>query len=425
MDAQNFHSTEQTHSDRARSRAASAGATTTSDPARVLIMVENLPVPYDRRVWQEATTLARHGHTVSVISPATGAYNALFERLEDVNIYRYPMLIEGRTYIQLMLEYAVSFVSFLWLSLKVAVAGPGFDVVIICNPPDIYWPINALWRLLGKKIIFDHHDLTPEVFIAKFSHDRHPILPVLRFNEYMTFKVAHKVISTNESYREVALARGGKAAEDIVVVRNAPAAGRFRRMPPDPAWKSGAKSLIVYLGEIGEQDGVDVLIRTVRRLRDGLGVNAVHCLILGGGPALEKIKRYAKEQRVASAVTFMGRVDNNVISSVLSSADVAVDPNPYSVHADKSTATKIMEYMFFSLPIVAFDLTETRRSAADSALYAAKGNEEEFAELIIQLLQDRRRRQELGNAGAVRLERELSWSRSAERLVALIDRTSR
>ncbi|WP_114394843.1 glycosyltransferase family 4 protein [Oleisolibacter albus] len=390
----------------------------------ILIYVENQPVPYDRRVWQHATTLQRAGHAVSVISPAARQWTKPYEELEGVAIHRYSQGIEGEGVAGLLLEYLVSFFSLLWLSLVVAVRGRGFDVLVLCNPPEIYWPIAGVWRLLGKTIVFDHHDLSPEMYTAKFNKASGGFLTLLRFMEKMTFAVAHKVISTNESYAAVALGRGGKAAADVVVVRNAPDPSRFEILPPDPGLRRGARHLLAFLGEIGEQDGVDVLLRSLRRIRDRMGPGAVHCVLMGGGPAYERIRRMADTDGVADLITFTGRVGNDTISRVLSSADLAVDPNPYTPYADKSTATKIMEYMHFGLPIVAFDLTETRRSAGDGAHYVPHGGSPAdeaaaFADAIIDLLRDEPRRRAIGGAGKDRLERDLAWRHSRDRLLAL------
>lgn len=385
----------------------------------ILIYVENQPVPYDRRVWQHATTLQRAGHQVSVVSPAARQWTKPYEELEGVAIHRYRQGVEGEGVAGLLLEYLVSFVSLFWLSLVVAVRGRGFKVLVLCNPPEIYWPIAAFWRALGRTVVFDHHDLSPEMYTAKFNKQSGGFLTLLRFMERMTFRVAHKVISTNESYAEIARGRGRKTAEDVVVVRNAPDPSRFSILPPDRSLAKGARHMVAFLGEIGEQDGVDVLVRSLRRVRERLGENAVHCVLMGGGPAFERIKRYADQEGVADLITFTGRVNNDTISAVLSSADLAVDPNPYTPYADKSTATKIMEYMHFGLPILAFDLTETRRSAGEGAHYVPHGDERAFADAIVDLLEDEGRRSALGRYGQERLERDIAWRHSRDRLLTL------
>jgi glycosyltransferase involved in cell wall biosynthesis len=386
----------------------------------ILLVVENLPVPYDRRVWQEALALRAADFEVSVISPATPLHPRLSEELEGIHIHRYPILVEGKGYPGLIVEYLWSFLCIFFLTLYVA-ARRGFKIIMIANPPDIFFPIIAFWRLLGKKTVFDHHDLTPELFSTKFRLDRSIILTFFYFAERRMLRIVHKVISTNQSYREIAMRRGSRSSDDVVVVRNAPSASRFSVRGPEPDLRKSARFLIAFLGEIGEQDGVDIFIRAIKRLRGLLGPDSVHAVLLGGGPHFERIVAYTQEQGVADAVTFTGRADNDLICRVLSSADLAVDPCPDSPHARVSTATKIMEYMFFSLPIVAFDLLETRRSGADAMCYARIGDEAHFADLMLELLRDEPRRKALGNSARVRLDTALSWRVSSRSLVAVID----
>lgn len=387
---------------------------------RVLLVVENLPVPYDRRVWQEALALKAAGYRVSVISPATKAFPKLSERLEGVDIYRYPMMIEGKRHLGLIVEYLWSFVCiFLW-TIFVS-ARRGFDAIMIANPPEIFFPIIWMWRLLGKKTVFDHHDLTPELFKTKFQVERSMILSFFYFAERRMLRVVHKVISTNESYKAIAMRRGQRRSEDVIVVRNSPDPARFSVRPPEPALRKSARFLVAFLGEIGQQDGVDLLIRSIKTIRSELGPDAVHYVFMGAGPHFDKIVAYAHEQGVADSITFTGRADNPTICRVLSSADLAVDPCPGSPHASVSTATKIMEYMFFSLPIVAFDLLETHRSGEQAVCYARVGDEADFARRIIGLLNDRERRLALGKAARSRLDSALSWRVSTRNLVAVIE----
>lgn len=389
-------------------------------PRRVLLVVENLPVPYDRRVWQEALALRAAGFEVSVLSPATPMHPRLHELLEGVRIYRYPILVEGRGYLGLIVEYLWSFFCIFFGTLYISLRR-GFSVIIIANPPDIFFPMMAFWRALGKKTVFDHHDLTPELFATKFRRTRSIILTFFYFAERRMLRIVHKVISTNESYKEIAMRRGSRKSEDVVIVRNAPSAARFSVRVAEPALRRSARFLIAFLGEIGEQDGVDILIRAIKSLRATLGPDSVHAVLMGGGPHFDKIVAYAHEQGVADAITFTGRADNDTICRVLSSADLAVDPCPDSPHARVSTATKIMEYMFFSLPIVAFDLLETRRSGADAMRYARIGDEAHFCSQLIELLRDEPRRKALGNLGRLRLDMALSWRVSSRNLVSLIE----
>jgi len=396
---------------------ASAPSTTTKS---VLLVVENLPVPYDRRVWQQALALKAANYQVSVVSPATQHHPKLAEHLEGIHVYRYPMLIEGKGYLGLIAEYVWSFICIFFWTLFVSVRR-GFKVIMMANPPDIYFPIVWMWRLLGKKTVFDHHDLTPELFATKFNLNRSVVLSFFYFAERRMLRAVHKVVSTNESYKAIGMQRGRRSDEDVVVVRNAPDPARFSLRPPDPALRKSAKYMIAFLGEIGQQDGVDVLIRAISVINTQLGSNAVQYVLMGAGPHYDNIVAYAKSCGVSDQITFTGRADNDMICRVLSTADLAVDPCPDSPHANVSTATKIMEYMFFSLPVVAFDLLETRRSGDESICYARRSDEAHFSQLLVELLRDEARRRVLGRAARRRLETALSWRVSTRKLITLMD----
>lgn len=383
-------------------------------------MVENLPVPYDRRVWQQALALKTANYEVSVISPATPKYPKLAEHLEGIHVYRYPMLIEGKGYVGLIVEYVWSFVCIFFWTLFVSMRR-GFKAIMMANPPDIYFPIMWMWRLLGKSTVFDHHDLTPELFATKFNLERSIVLSFFYFAERRMLRAVHKVVSTNESYKAIAMRRGARTAEDVVVVRNAPDPARFSIRAPEPALRKSAKYLVAFLGEIGQQDGVDVLIRAIGTINAELGSDAVHYVLMGAGPHYDNIVAYAKLCGVSEQITFTGRADNDTICRVLSSADLAVDPCPYSPHANVSTATKIMEYMFFSLPIIAFDLLETRRSGEDAIRYARLGDEAHFSRLIVDLLRSEPQRLALGRAARIRLDSVLSWRVSSRHLITLME----
>jgi glycosyltransferase involved in cell wall biosynthesis len=393
-----------------------------TDPGskKVLLVVENLPVPYDRRVWQEALALKSAGFQVSVISPATKMHPKLGECLEGIYVYRYPMMIEGKGHVGLVLEYLWSFVCIFFWTIFVAVRR-GFKIIMIANPPDIFFPIIWMWRLFGKKTVFDHHDLTPELFATKFHLDRSIVLSFFYFAERQMLRAVHKIISTNESYKAVAMRRGKRQSDDVVVVRNSPDPARFSMRPSDPQLRKSAKYLVAFLGEVGEQDGVEILIHAIKQIKETLGPNVVHFVLMGGGPHFDSIVLYARDQGVLEDITFTGRADNDTICRVLSSADLAVDPCPNSPHANVSTATKIMEYMYFGLPIVAFDLLETRRSGSDAVCYARIDDEAHFATLIIDLLRDESRRRRLGEAAKVRLETVLSWRVSSQSLIGLMN----
>ena len=281
-----------------------------SDQPRVLIIVQNLPVPFDRRVWLEATTLTEAGYSVSVICPKAKGFNAGFEELEGVHIYRYPLPIDAHSPAGFIAEFVWCFLCTFVMSLRIALFGRGFDIIHVCNPPETYWPMLYLYKLFGRRIIFDHHDLSPEMYAVKFEKDSGFVYRALLFMERMTFRVADVVIATNDSHKQIAIERGGKHPDDVFVVRSGPDLTRFKRYPPDPSWKKGKRYLLAYLGEICKQDGVDHLVRALKTLRVEYGRNDVHCVFIGGGPHQPAIKAYADELGVGDISTFTGRVSD-------------------------------------------------------------------------------------------------------------------
>lgn len=392
---------------------------------RVLIIVQNLPVPFDRRVWLEATSLTREGYAVSVICPKAKGYNGSFERLEGVDIYRYALPIDAQGALGFVIEFAWCFLRSFMISIRVATMGRGFDVIHACNPPETFWLLGWFWRPFGKRFLFDHHDLSPEMYAAKFGTASGPMYRGLLFLERMTFRTADIVITTNESHKRIALQRGGVAPENVFIVRSGPDLDRFKTYDPDPSWRKGKTFLLTYLGEMCKQDGVDHLVRVVKRLRDDLDRKDFHAVFVGGGPEQPMIKAYADEIGVGDCCTFTGRVSDEDLCRILSSADIAVDPDPKSDWSDKSTMNKIMEYMFFGLPIVAYDLTEHRVSAQDAAVYAEPNSEPALAQAINALLDDPERRQAMSDYGAQRVRENLVWQHSVPPLLAAYDRIFR
>jgi glycosyltransferase involved in cell wall biosynthesis len=395
----------------------SAGSIVAERGIRVLIVVQNLPVPFDRRVWLEATTLARAGYRVTVICPQARGFTAARETIEDIEIYRYPLPIDAQGALGFVAEFLWCFCLTALLTLRVALRGRGFDILHVCNPPEIYWPLGWFWRLFGKRFIFDHHDLSPEMFAAKFDRDGGMLHRGLLFLERRTFMVADAVITTNDSHKEIALARGSKRPGEVFVVRSGPDLARFRVFDPDPEWRRGKRHLIVYLGEICKQDGVDHLIRAVRYLRDDLARDDFHCVLVGGGPHQPAIVRYAAEIGVADHCTFTGRVSDEELCRILSSATIAVDPDPKTPWSDRSTMNKVIEYMYFALPIVSYDLHETRVSAGDAALFVTANSEPALAVGIHELLGDAARRGLMGRIGAARVREALAWEYSVRPLL--------
>jgi glycosyltransferase involved in cell wall biosynthesis len=390
---------------------------------RVLIVVQNLPVPFDRRVWLEATTLAKHGYRVSVICPKMRGFNAGRETLEDIEIHRYPLPIDAQGKLGFVAEFLWCFLATALLSLKVQVWGRGFDVLHVCNPPETYWPLAWFWRAFGKRFIFDHHDLSPEMFAVKFERpatreEGGTLFKALLFLERMTFRAAQIVITTNESHKRIAVERGGKRPEDVFIVRSGPDLSRFKVYEPDVKWRQGKPFLIAYLGEICKQDGVDHLVRAVKILRDDLKRSDVHCIFMGGGPHQKAIADYAVEMGVQEMCSFTGRVSDEDLCRVLSTADIGVDPDPKNAWSDQSTMNKVIEYMFFGLPVLSYDLHETRVSAGEAGLFVTANDERALAEGIVALLDDPARRKQLGDAGYARVREVLAWNYSVAPLLA-------
>jgi glycosyltransferase involved in cell wall biosynthesis len=386
-------------------------------PARILIIVQNLPVPLDRRVWLEATALTEAGYRVSVICPKFPGYEKSHETLNGIDIHRYPLPISGNGPLGFVLEFAWCFLLTSIVSFKVAIAGWGFDAIHACNPPDTFWLLARLWKVFGKPFLFDHHDLSPEMYAAKFEKRSRLAYSGLLFLERMTFATADVAIATNESHRDVAVVRGGMPPEKVYVVRSGPNLTSLKRFPPDPEWSRGKRHLLVYLGEMCKQDGVDHLIRSVKILRDDMGRQDFHCVFVGGGPHQRAMRAYAEEIGVAGISTFTGRVSDELLCRILSSAHVAVDPDPKNDWSDQSTMNKIMEYMYFGLPIVAFDLVETRRSAQEAASYAVPNLDHDLSRCILELLDDEPRRRQMGEFGVRRVHQELAWEYSVPALL--------
>ncbi|MDE2586590.1 MAG: glycosyltransferase family 4 protein, partial [Betaproteobacteria bacterium] len=273
---------------------------------RVLILVENLPSPFDRRVWQEATTLYGAGYEVSIICPTGKGYEARYEVLEGIHIHRYPLPIEAAGALGYALEYALALAWTLWLTGRVLFTR-GFDVIHACNPPDLFFLIGGLAKLLGKKFIFDHHDLNPELYEAKFGR-RDFFYRLMLGLERLTFRTADLSIATNESYRRIAMVRGGMVPERTFVVRSGPSLERMKILPPTPTLKHGRDYLVGYVGVMGKQEGIDLLLQAVRHIVKEQGRQDVHFGLVGGGTSLAAMQQLATDLGVGDYVTFTGRV---------------------------------------------------------------------------------------------------------------------
>ena len=382
----------------------------------VLILVENLPVPFDRRVWQEALALRAAGYTVSVICPRAPGYDSGYEVIEGVHIHRYRPAPEAATPVGYVREYGKALLATFVLTWRVLLTR-GFDVIHACNPPDLFFLIGAFYKLFGKKFIFDHHDIGPELYEAKFGR-RDGLYRLLVLLEYLTFRTADVSLATNGSYREIAIERGRMAPSRVFIVRSGPSLDRMRIMPPDVRLRHGRQFLVGYVGVMGDQEGVDGLLDAVRHIVHDMGRTDVHFALVGGGTSLDEMKALAVRLGVADYVTFAGRVPDELMLRVLNTADVCVNPDRANAMNDKSTMNKIMEYMALGKPIVQFDLAEGRYSAQNASLYAQPGDTRDFAEKVMALVDDPEKRRLMGEFGRRRVLEQLEWRRQIPPLLA-------
>jgi len=386
---------------------------------RVLILVENLPSPFDRRVWQEAGALRDAGYTVSIICPTGRGCEAKFEAIDGIDIWRYDLPTEGAGAAGYLVEYSVALFWTFVLSVRVLL-GKGFDVVHACNPPDLFFLIGGFYKLFGKKFLFDHHDANPELYVAKFGR-KDFFYRLMLLLERWTFQTADVSIATNNSYRRIAIERGGMAPERVFVVRSGPSLERLKIQPPVPALKRGRKHLVGYVGVMGRQEGIDYLLHAVSYIVHGLGRRDIQFGLVGGGTSLEEMKALAAELHIADYVTFTGRVPDAELLAMLNTADVCVNPDVATEMNDISTMNKVMEYMALAKPIVQFDLAEGRHSAQGASLYAARNDPLDMGTKIVELLDDPARRKTMGELGRRRVMEELEWQHEVPKLLAAYD----
>ncbi|MDR6975084.1 glycosyltransferase involved in cell wall biosynthesis [Streptomyces sp. 3330] len=381
---------------------------------RALILVENLSVPFDRRVWQECTTLRDAGWTVHVICPQGSKRDTEPEvEIDGVRIHRYPLRAATGGPAGYLREYG----SALWHTVRLARKVGPVDVVHACNPPDLLF-LPALWlKRHGARFVFDQHDLVPELYLSRFDRGEDLLYRAVCALERRTYRAADVVLATNESYRDVAVRRGGQRPEDVFVVRSAPDIDRFHPVPAEPELKRGKPHLLCYLGVMGPQDGVDYALRALAKLRDKLGRTDWHAVFVGAGDTFDAMVELSRRLGLADQVEFTGRVPDADLVRYLSTADVCLSPDPHNPLNDVSTMNKVLEYMVMGRPIVSFDLREARVSAGDAALYASANDEVEFAELIALLLDDPEQRARMGKIGQERISGPLSWRNSQRALL--------
>jgi glycosyltransferase involved in cell wall biosynthesis len=386
----------------------------------VLIIAENLPVPFDTRVWKEASSLQKAGYEVSILCPRGKGYMRGHEVIDGIHIYRHPMPREGNTPLGYVYEYGCAlFWEFLYswfIYLR-----HGFRVIQGCNPPDDIFLIALPFKLFGVKYIFDHHDASPELYFSKYG-ERGFFYKTQVWLENLTYRTSDVVMATNSSYRDLALTRGGIAPEDVFIVRNGPDLKTFKAVSPNPALKRGKRFLIGYVGTMSIQEGLDILIEVAAHVKN-LGRNDIQFTCVGGGPGLTGLRKMTKDRGLEDVLNFTGRVPDEELLEILSTADVCVNPDKPCQMNDISTMIKIMEYMALGKPIVQFDLKEGKFSAGEASLYSDNCNQvADFAAKVLWLLDHPEERAKMGEFGRKRVAEELVWDYSVPNLLSAYQR---
>ncbi|WP_119273288.1 glycosyltransferase family 4 protein [Taklimakanibacter deserti] len=385
-------------------------------PPRCVIIVENLPVPFDRRVWQEANALKDGGWEVSVICPKNEQHPLAFEEINGIAIYRHALPVEARGKLGFLIEYASALFHEARLLMKIAFA-KGFDVVQGCNPPDLIFLVAAPYKLFGKKFVFDHHDLCPELYAAKY--DRHDFFHrLLLLAEKCTFKLADRVISANDTYRDIAITRGGRTPDSVTTVYSVPDRQKLRRVAPDAKLRAGATVVLGYIGIIADQDGVDHLVRLMHHAVHEHGRQGIRAVIVGDGPALASVKQLARSLSVAEHITFTGYLRGEALLSAISTFDIGIIPDPVNEYNDKISMNKVFEYSALAIPSVSYDLSETRRLLGQAGTFAKGAQPADLAEAALPLIDDAALRRELGARAGRLAEEKFNWDSEARKYVA-------
>jgi glycosyltransferase involved in cell wall biosynthesis len=397
--------------------------------ARILIIVQNLPVPLDRRVWLECQALTAAGYQVSVICPK-GPGDPRYHVVDGVHLYKYAPPLAACGAVGYLFEFVYCWLRTALLSLRV-LRRNGFDVIQACNPPDTYWLLARLYKPFGKKFVYDQHDLNPEVFRSRFGEPKRTFAKLqyrlLLWLERRTFLTADRVISTNESYRRIAVERGAVPIERTTVVRSGPCTARMRPIDGVPDLREGRSYLLVYLGIMNPQDGVDLVVRVMDVLVNVWQRDDVHAALLGFGDSFDELVELTHQLGLEDHITFTGRVGPSEIARYLSSAHIGLSPDPLSPLNDVSTMNKTMEYMSFALPVVSFDLVETRVSGSDAVHYLPATDVvddrviEDYAGAVVKLLDDPRRRADMALSGRRRAEAVLDWAPQRRAYLSVFD----
>lgn len=387
-----------------------------------VIVVENLPVPMDRRVWQEALALRQAGWTVSVICPTNERNPETYEELDGIAIYRHPLPLEARGRFAFLFEYAAALFHEFRLLWRVW-RERGFTVIQACNPPDLIFLVVLPFKLMGKLFVFDHHDVCPELFEAKFNR-RGIVHRALLWAEKLTFMAADMVISANDTYRDLALSRGGKAPGDVVTVYSIPDKSRIYRLPPDPSLRRGRRFVLGYVGVIGDQDGVDHLVMVLDHLIRDYGLRDFHAVVVGDGPALASARELAASRGLSDYVTFTGYLNGKDLLRQINTFDIGIIPDPVNAYNDKISMNKVFEYSALGIPSVAYPLTETRRLLGRAGVYAQGETPADLARACATLMQDETLRTRCADEAARLAQHAFSWTREAGKYVAAYERLS-
>jgi glycosyltransferase involved in cell wall biosynthesis len=383
---------------------------------RVLMLLGNNPYPADVRVRLEAITLVRAGYDVSVLCPRSPRQERR-ERIDGVEVYRYRSPVQPRGALGYATEYGTATIAALAFAVRKLLKG-GFDVLHAHNPPDTFSLVGTLFKPFGKRFVYDHHDLAPEMYDARFGSGANPFVRrILLLFEKLSYRVADHVISTNESYREIAITRGRVKPEDITIVRNGPDLSTAFSAAPDPDLRARASTILAYVGNMARQDGIDHLLRALRHLVYDLGEASTLCVLIGRGDAQDELRRLADELDLTDHVWFTGFIPRADLLRYVTTADICVDPDPSNPFNDRSSMIKMSEYMALGKPIVAFDLPEHRFTAERAAAYAKPNDDRDFARVIAELSHDPERRAEMGRYGRRRVEETLAWQHSVPRLL--------
>ncbi len=386
---------------------------------RVLLIVENEAVPFDRRMWNIACALRDFGADVSVICPMAGPDSEKDVVLEGIAIYRYKNTFSAGSVSGYLREYAVAFIKTMALFHKVLRRRGRIDVVHAANPPDIFWPLAFYARLFGAKFIFDEHDLSPETYLSRFNRSDGGglLFKVQTWLQAQSYRTSHGIISTNESYKAKAVSAKPEYAAKAFVVRNGPDTRRFHRCQPNPALKKGRRYLAAYIGVMAVQDGVEYIVRAVDELVHRRSFTDLVVYLIGDGDDRPRLLRLVEELGLEDHLIFTGRIPDGPALEILSTADVFLSPDPSNPLNDLSTMTKVMEYMAMGKPIVSFDLKEARYSAGGSALFVTNNDFQAFADGIVLVLGDPVASARMGQVGMARVEEQLSWQKQSEHLL--------